>query len=278
MMKTFVIGDIHGRREQLDALLEMLPRDESEDTLVFLGDLVDRGPDAPGVVERVVSLVEENPEWVRCIRGNHEQMLLDFLDEGTGLWLTDATGGARTFLQYTKTPLKIESIEDFENARTRMRDSIPPKHVEFFRGLPLFHEDSYAIYVHAGLEMDKPPEETDARFLLWARDPRFFKHYTGKPCIFGHTPTIFLPLLGRIGRHGIYMSHSAVGIDTGYNYNSPLSCLSLPDFNLYQTYADGHSATHQITAFIPEELRALHRKSGTTGPVSAGHPLGIQIP
>jgi serine/threonine protein phosphatase 1 len=277
-MKTFVIGDIHGRREQLDALVEMLPRDESEDTLVFLGDLVDRGPDAPGVVERVVSLVEENPERVRCIRGNHEQMLLDFLDEGTGLWLTDATGGARTFLQYTKSPLKIESIEDFENARTRMRDSFPPKHLEFFRGLPLFHEDGYAIYVHAGLEMDKPPEETEERFLLWARDPRFFKHYTGKPCIFGHTPTIFLPLLGRIGRHGIYMSHSAVGIDTGYNYNSPLSCLSLPDFSLYQTYADGHSATHQITAFIPEELRALHRKAGTTGPVSAGHPLGIQIP
>jgi serine/threonine protein phosphatase 1 len=277
-MKTFVIGDIHGRREQLDALVEMLPRDESEDTLVFLGDLVDRGPDAPGVVERVVSLVEENPERVRCIRGNHEQMLLDFLDEGTGLWLTDATGGARTFFQYTKTPLKIESIEDFENTRTRMRDSTPPKHLEFFRGLPLFYEDSYAIYVHAGLEMDKPPEETEERFLLWARDPRFFKHYTGKPCIFGHTPTIFLPLLGRIGRHGIYMSHSAVGIDTGYNYNSPLSCLSLPDFSVYQTYADGRTATHQITAFIPEELRALHKKSGTTGPVSAGHPLGIQIP
>jgi serine/threonine protein phosphatase 1 len=277
-MKTFVIGDIHGRREQLDALVEMLPRDDSEDSLVFLGDLVDRGPDAPGVVERVVSLVEENPERVRCIRGNHEQMLLDFLDEGTGLWLTDATGGARTFFQYTQTPLKIESIEDFENARTSMRDSIPPKHLEFIRGLPLFHEDSYAIYVHAGLEMDNPPEETEARFLLWARDPRFFKHYTGKPCIFGHTPTIFLPLLGRIGRHGIYMSHSAVGIDTGYNYNSPLSCLSLPDFGLYQTYADGHSATHQITAFIPEELRELHRKAGTTGPVSAGHPLGIQIP
>jgi serine/threonine protein phosphatase 1 len=277
-MKTFVIGDIHGRREQLDALVEMLPRDESEDALIFLGDLVDRGPDAPGVVERVVSLVEENPERVRCIRGNHEQMLLDFLDEGTGLWLTDATGGARTFFQYTKTPLKIESIEDFENARTRMRDSIPPGHVEFFRGLPLFYEDIYAIYVHAGLEMDKPPEETEERFLLWARDPRFFKHYTGKPCIFGHTPTIFLPLLGRIGRHGIYMSHSAVGIDTGYNYNSPLSCLSLPDFGLYQTYADGRTAIHQITAFIPEELRALHKKAGTTGPVSAGHPLGIQIP
>jgi len=277
-MKTYVIGDIHGRREQVDALVGMLPRDDGEDTVVFLGDLIDRGPDAPGVVERVVSLVEENPERVRCIRGNHEQMLLDFLDEGTGLWLTDATGGARTFLQYTDTPLKIESIEDFENARNKMRDSIPPKHLEFFRGLPLFYEDDYAIYVHAGLETDKPPEETDERFLLWARDPRFFKHYTGKPCIFGHTPTIFLPLLGRIGRHGIYMSHSAVGIDTGYNYNSPLSCLSLPDFGLYQVYADGRSATHQITAFIPEELRALHRKSGTAGPVSAGHPLGIQIP
>ena len=81
----------------------------------------------------------------------------------------------------------------------------------------------------------------------------------GKPCVFGHTPTAFLPILGRLGRHGIYISHSAIGIDTGYNYHSPLSCLSLPDFTLYQSFADGEIETHHITTFIPEELQAMRK-------------------
>jgi serine/threonine protein phosphatase 1 len=179
------------------------------------------------------------------------------VDEGVGLWLTHVTGGEKTFQQYVKKPLAVTSVTDFEMTRERIRGSVPLEHIAFFRGLPLFYEDAYAIYVHAGLELGKHPAETDARYLLWARDQTFFKHYHGKPCIFGHTPTVFLPLLGRIGHHGIYMSHSAIGIDTGYNLNSPLSCLSLPDFMLYQTFADGRSATHQITSFIPEELRSM---------------------
>jgi serine/threonine protein phosphatase 1 len=142
-----------------------------------------------------------------------------------------------------------------------MRDSLPARHLEFFKSAPLFYEDDFALYVHAGLEAGKHPAETDPRYLLWARDPNFFKHYHGKPCIFGHTPTAFLPLLGRIGRHGIYMSHSAIGIDTGYNHNSPLSCLSLPDLMLYQAYDDGRAETHHIKSFMPEELRTMQKKA-----------------
>src|SRR4051812_14580301 len=98
-MKTFVIGDIHARRAQLQGLLEMLPRDEAADTLVFLGDLIDRGMDAPGVVSDVLDLTRGNPERVICLRGNHEQMLLDFLDDGASIWLSPVTGGERTFEQ-----------------------------------------------------------------------------------------------------------------------------------------------------------------------------------
>ncbi|MGI9165512.1 MAG: metallophosphoesterase, partial [Pyrinomonadaceae bacterium] len=71
-MKTFVIGDVHGRCAQLLSLLEMLPRDEASDRLVFLGDLIDRGPDAPGCVDHVRNLARNNPEQVTCLRGNHE--------------------------------------------------------------------------------------------------------------------------------------------------------------------------------------------------------------
>ena len=88
-MRTFVVGDIHGRCAQLLNLLDMLPRDPETDTLVFLGDLIDRGADAPGCVEHILKLCSENPERVICLRGNHEQMLMDFLD-GTANDLADA--------------------------------------------------------------------------------------------------------------------------------------------------------------------------------------------
>src|SRR5919204_4686236 len=100
-MKTFVIGDIHGRRAQLHSLLKMLPRDDFHDTLVFLGDLIDRGPDAPGVVSDVIELQRANPERVIVLRGNHEQMMLDFIDDDSRLWLSHVTGGEQTFQQYT---------------------------------------------------------------------------------------------------------------------------------------------------------------------------------
>jgi len=261
-MKTFIVGDIHGRCAQLLSLLDMLPRDAHTDTLVFLGDLIDRGADAPGCVAHVMKLCRENPERVICLRGNHEQMLMDFLEGGSNLWLTPVVGGERTFEQYTGLSLRVDSEKDLEEMRIAFERSLPIEHLEFMQDLPLYHEDEYAIYVHAGLDEGKHPSESSPMSLLWMRDMDFYKNYRGKPCVFGHTPTAFLPILGRLGRHGIYISHSAIGIDTGYNYHSPLSCLSLPDFNLYQTYADGREDTYQITSFIPEPLKEMQRKAG----------------
>ena len=187
-------------------------------------------------------------------------MLLDFIDEGKTIWLHAAVGSEETFEQYTGRALHVETEQDIAQARRDIASFVPAHHLEFFRSLPLYYEDQFAIYVHAGLEPDKHPRETTPHQLLWARNPDFFKHYHGKPCVFGHTPTPLLPLLGRIGRHGIYISHSAIGIDTGYIESSPLSCLQLPDFMLYQSYADGRTATHHITTFIPETLRVFRRE------------------
>lgn len=261
-MKTFVVGDVHGRHAQLRRLLEIIPREESSDTLVFLGDLIDRGPDAPGCVELVMSLQRDNPEHVLCLRGNHEQMLLDFIEGSANLWITPVTGGERTFEQYTGKSLTIIKEQDLVDARSAIENSVPLEQLDFLNALPYYHEDDYAIYVHAGLDRVKHPKDTPPQALLWMRDMEFYKNYRGKPCIFGHTPTPLLPLRGRVGRHGIYISHSAIGIDTGYNIQSPLSCLSLPDFSLYQSFADGHEETHHITAFIPDTLKAMQKKAG----------------
>ena len=261
-MRTFVVGDIHGRCAQLLNLLDMLPRDPANDTLVFLGDLIDRGADAPGCVDHIVKLCRENPERVICLRGNHEQMLLDFLEGQSTIWLKPVIGGERTFEQYTHHPVRAQSEADVEEMRRIFEESFPSEHLGFMQGLPFYHEDEHAIYVHAGLDEGKHPSESSRMSLLWMRDMDFYKNYHGKPCVFGHTPTPLLPLRGRLGRHGIYISHSAVGLDTGYNHQSPLSCLSLPDFNLYQTFADGREETYQITSFIPEPLREMQRRAG----------------
>ena len=77
--------------------------------------------------------------------------------------------------------------------------------------MPLYHEDDYALYVHAGLDQGKHPRDSKPQSLLWSRDMEFYKNYRGKPCVFGHTPTAFLPLRGRLGRHGIYIFNSAIG-------------------------------------------------------------------
>lgn len=261
-MRTYVVGDIHGRCAQLLNLLDMLPRDPQTDTLVFLGDLIDRGADAPGCVDHIVKLTRENPERVICLRGNHEQMLLDFVDGKSTIWLTPVTGGERTFEQYTGLPGRVHNEAELEEMRNAFAQAFPAEHLEFMRRLPFYYEDEHAIYVHAGLDEGKHPRESSPLSLLWMRDMDFYKNYRGKPCVFGHTPTPLLPLRGRLGRHGIYISHSAVGLDTGYNHQSPLSCLSLPDFSLYQTFADGHEETHQITSFIPETLREMQRRAG----------------
>lgn len=261
-MRTFVVGDIHGRCAQLLNLLDMLPRDPRTDTLVFLGDLIDRGADAPGCVDHILKLRRENPERIICLRGNHEQMLMDFLEGHSSIWLTPVTGGERTFEQYTLQPVRVQTEADLEGMRRLFEEKFPPEHLAFLQSLPFYYEDEHAIYVHAGLDEGKHPSESTPMSLLWMRDMDFYKNYRGKPCVFGHTPTPLLPLRGRLGRHGIYISHSAVGLDTGYNHQSPLSCLSLPDFSLYQTFADGREETHQITSFIPEQLREMQRRAG----------------
>jgi serine/threonine protein phosphatase 1 len=189
-------------------------------------------------------------------------MMMDFLDAQPTIWLTPVVGGERTFEQYTGQSPWADPEHDFEEMKLTLERAVPVEHLEFMRSLPFYHEDEHAIYVHAGLDEGKHPRDSSPMSLLWMRDMEFYKNYRGKPCVFGHTPTPLLPLRGRLGRHGIYISHSAVGLDTGCERQSPLSCLSLPDFNLYQTYADGREESYQITSFIPDALREMQRRAG----------------
>lgn len=246
-MSTYVIGDIHGRLKLLDQLLENVPWDLAHDKLVFLGDLIDRGNNAPGVVNRVMELVRANPKIV-VLRGNHEQMLLECLDFGDLQWLIPENGGLATLSAYG---FELEQLRDVSDIK------IPEEHVEFFRSLPYYHEDEQAIYVHAGLVPGEHPSETDTEVLVWTRDLDFFKGYQGKLCFFGHTPTAYLPREGRTRRWGIYISHGCVGIDTSGEDESPLSCVQVESFTLYQAHPSGTTEVERLKHRKPLSSGAL---------------------
>jgi len=235
-MATYVIGDVHGRLKLLDQLIHNVPWDVSHDKIVFLGDLIDRGDDAPGVVNRVMELIKENPNIV-VLSGNHEQMLLDCLDYGDLQWLIPENGGLATLSAYG---FELDQLKDVSDIK------IPLEHVEFIRTLPFYHEDEQAIYVHAGLVPGEHPSETDTDVLVWTRDLDFFKGYEGKLCFFGHTPTAFLPREGRSRRWGVYIHNGCVGIDTSGEDGSPLSCMQVETFTLYQSYPSGRTEVERL--------------------------------
>lgn len=175
-MSIWAIGDVHGCAHTLDALVAQLPPDA---TLVFLGDYADRGPDSPGVLDRLIALDAERP----CIflRGNHDQMLLDAVGErmtpdDLALW-TKHNGGGVTLAQYAQ------------------RGGVPEAHVAFLQATRLFYDTPDAVYVHAGLDPNASVAaqlaNPDPFTLLWTRahlDVPPERRRWEKPVVCGHTP------------------------------------------------------------------------------------------
>jgi len=197
--RVLAVGDIHGQREKLARLMEKV-KPTPEDELVFLGDYIDRGPDAKGVIEYLIALQKRLPR-AHFIRGNHEQMLLDYLEEGDELGFYLYNGGGATLSSYERDG----------------RPDIPLHHLEFLRNLPFYHQTDEFIFVHAGLRPPLPLEEQDPQDLLWIRQEFLRSSYSwGKTVVFGHTPVSepsFAP--------------ERIALDTGAGHGGPLSCCEL---------------------------------------------------
>lgn len=214
MAKTFVIGDIHGCHQALIDLWAKIAPDPEEDTVVFLGDYIDRGPASRQVVDEILAIRKRLPRVI-TLMGNHEQMLLSFL-EGREETPFLEVGGQETLASYSLPPSGANS--SFE---------LPPSHLDFFRGLIPFWQNQAAIYVHAGLVPGRPLALQPKSWLLWAREEFLKSDYDfGKPVIYGHTP---FPR-PNIEKHRI-------GIDTGAVYGGYLTCLILPDMEFVQAKA-----------------------------------------
>lgn len=173
-MGLIAIGDIHGCPKSLDALLHRL-QPSTDDHLVFIGDYVDRGPDSKGVIDRLLTL--RKAHTCTFLRGNHEAMMLDYLDhEAFDLW--SINGGLATMRSY----LKDGSIP-----------SIPTSHEAFVRNTRMYLETEQFIFVHAGLKAELTVAENLARdnekVFLWERSHLRAEGYAWeKTVVCGHTP------------------------------------------------------------------------------------------
>ena len=210
--RIFAVGDIHGCSHLLRRLLDRIPFDPKADTLLFLGDYLDRGPDVRGTVETILRL-KGTSDNVICLRGNHEQMFLDCYLEGRDEELFLANGGAETLSSYGLTL-----------AETLTGKGFPEEHLLFLASLPLYHETAEYLFVHAGLRPGIPLAEQSPDDLLWIRYEFIDSDWNfGKTVVFGHTP-LYEPLLGR----------ERIGIDTGAVYGGQLTCIELPSRKIFQ--------------------------------------------
>ncbi len=168
--RLIAIGDIHGYSAALRAVLDAIaPR--AIDTIVTLGDYVDRGPDSRGVLDRIIELAG------RCqlipLLGNHDQLFLQVC-EGHDEWFIDwlAFGGGATIDSY--------------GGKLR---NVPAEHLDFLRTCLRFHETAEHLFVHANYLADQPLAEQPDEVLLWeslrSRVPG--PHASGKTAVVGHT-------------------------------------------------------------------------------------------
>ena len=207
-MSIYAVGDVHGCLDQLERLLDRVQPDLERDVLLFVGDYIDRGPESRGVVDYVLRLQQKYPrEHIICLKGNHEAMLLEFL-QGVKRERFLFNGGLHTVLDYWG--------DNWDSLKELL---LPPDHEEFYRELRLYYETPEFIFVHGGLKPGVPLEEQQEDDLLWIRgefitSPEDF----GRLVIFGHTPF----------KQPLQMPNK-IGIDTGAVYGNYLTCLKLPE-------------------------------------------------
>ncbi len=176
--RTIAIGDIHGCLPALDALITATAP-TAEDTLVTLGDYIDRGPHSRGVVDRLITL-SRSCRLVPLL-GNHEELLLAALADITALkrWIT--LGGTDTLRSYGWVS---------GGPRRALANWIPQPHRQFLAGCRPYHETRRHLFVHAGYVSDLPLNKQPGEALRWrvSSPDTVAPHCSGKVAVVGHTP------------------------------------------------------------------------------------------
>jgi serine/threonine protein phosphatase 1 len=215
------VGDVHGHDDLLRDLLGMIEADNAdrpaaEVTIIFLGDLIDRGPKSAEVVERLRTY---RPLGIRVefLAGNHEEVLLRIL-EGEGVLLADwlRFGGAECARSYGLSSTRLAKLSPAEAIAT-LQEAIPDEHQAFLASFADTLRAGDYLFVHAGIRPGVALAEQRQADLRWIRDP-FLSHSTRHEAMVVHGHTI---------REEVEETPGRIGIDTGAYVHGVLTALGL---------------------------------------------------
>lgn len=233
--RAYVIGDIHGRIDLLDRLLkaieaEIASKPQSRISMVFLGDVVDRGPASAEVVERLRTLHVPGAA-THFVMGNHEEVMLRVIAGETDLlqnWLR--FGGSETLQSYGVDPRPLKKLSS-EDLAARMREAIPSAHRRFLASFSDSIGFGDYVFVHAGIRPGIDLAEQTQTDLRWIREP-FLEDTTdhGFVVVHGHTIT-----------SEVEVTPNRIAIDTGAYNTGILTALAIDGKKrwLIQTSKDG---------------------------------------
>ena len=213
MTRHLAIGDIHGCVTALATLVDSIGLRDG-DTIVTLGDYVDRGPDSRAVVDFIINLGETHQ--LVALRGNHEIMMLDAREKDSWLrpWLS--YGGEETLQSYGGS-----------------FDDVPDAHIDFLENkLHRYYESETHIFVHANLAPDVALEEQSDAALFWQKYKDPGPHNSGKTMVCGHTAQ----------QSGVPLSNGhSVCIDTWAHGDGWLTCLDVGSGTVWQANEAGET-------------------------------------
>lgn len=222
--KIFAIGDIHGCAQQLTILLERLPYDPERDTLIFLGDYINRGPDTKAVLDILLEL-KKNCVDIHFLKGNHEQELLEYVASGH----VDSLRALRE--------MGIEATVESYGARVHSLTGLgcfPVEHREFLHSLKFFHLQDDYLFIHSDINKELlscPIKESEDRVRRYVMETgllssrRLAKEQTtgiDTRIVFGHIP-FASPLVLK----------DRICIDTGAVYGNMLTAVELPTLRFF---------------------------------------------
>lgn len=220
--RVYAIGDVHGCLAQLDKLLAAIDADDAAQrpvartALIFLGDLVDRGPSSAHVIDRVMTLAATRP-GCRFLKGNHEEVFLAACDgDRAALRMFCRIGGRETAMSYGASAEEYERM-DYDELAGFLAHAVPPEHLSFLAACEdMVIEGGYA-FVHAGVRPRVALAQQSGADLRWIRQA-FLSHVGGfeKVIVHGHSIS-----------DGVNRGCDRIGIDTGAYLGGPLTALAL---------------------------------------------------
>ncbi|GGE01042.1 serine/threonine protein phosphatase [Aureimonas endophytica] len=218
----YAIGDIHGCFDEFRRLEELILADgrryDGRKIVILLGDYIDRGPRSAEVIAHLLQPLDGDFDRL-CLCGNHEEMMLNYLDDPAEHSHWPDVGGRATLVSYGIDLDHMHRLarRDRNALRRHLAESIPEEHQHFLRSLPALVHSGTTVFVHAGLRPSVPLEAQTDRDLLWIREP-FLSRGPQLPLnvVHGHSPT-----------DAVILQHGRIGIDTGVFITGRLTALRL---------------------------------------------------